>query len=84
MSTDWNKYRTAVDTRSDGRQPPLKYGVVSMMVSRVRQIQDQQVIHKPLIENRAHTDVEGEKTAEARVLLRRLSEWKINLEDPVD
>ena len=84
MSTDWDKYRTASDTRSDGRQPPSNYGVISMMVNRVRRIQDQRVVHKPSIGNRAHTDVEGEKIAEVRVMLRRLSEWEIHLGDPVD
>ena len=73
MSTDWDKYSTAVETRARGPNPPDEYWVVRMNVGEVRGVPGQTVEHSPLPENRAHTDVIGEKDEEARVKLRRLS-----------
>ena len=42
-----------------------------MEVGEVRGIPGQSVDHSPLAENRAHTDVRGEKNEEVRLLLRR-------------
>ena len=73
MSTDWDKYSTAAETRARGRKPPEEYWVVSMNVGEVRQVPGQTVDHSPLPDNRAHTDVRGEKDEEVRIKLRRLS-----------
>jgi hypothetical protein len=72
MSTDWDKYATAQDTRNRGRVP-LDNAVIRLNVGTVREIPDQTVVHTPdLIKpNRAHTDVFGKKHPEARVLLIR-------------
>lgn len=70
MSTDWSHYSTPAQTR-DRRPKPMENLVVQLEVGRVRGIPGQSVEHSPLPENRAHTDVLGEKDAEARVLLRR-------------
>jgi len=73
MSTDWEKYRTAQDTRNDGRVAPGNYAVIRLNVGEVREIPDQTVVHTPDLEkqNRAHTDVFGVKNPQARVLLIR-------------
>lgn len=75
MSTDWEKYSTAHQTRRRARAPE-KNAVVLMLVGSVRQVPGQRVEHTPDIErrNRAHTDVFGEKDEEARVRLRRIAE----------
>ncbi len=73
MSTDWEKYSTAAETRSRGKKPREEYWVVSMNVGEVRGLPGQTVEHLPLPNNRAHTDVKGEKDEEVRVRLRRLS-----------
>ena len=70
MSTDWSRYSTPEQTR-DRRRKPRENLVVQMEVERVREIPGQSVEHSPLPENRAHTDVLGEKDPEARVMLRR-------------
>ena len=73
MSTDWEKYSTAEETRARGPKPPEEYWVVRMNVGKVKEVPGQMVDHSPLPENRTHTDVKGEKDEEVRVLLRRLS-----------
>ena len=71
MSTDWSRFSTATETR--GRKSPIDNAVVSMEVGLVRAVPGQTVEHTPLADNRAHTDVRGEKDEEARVLLRRVA-----------
>jgi hypothetical protein len=80
MSTDWDKYATALETRSRGRTPEAN-GVVSMVVGRIRGEAGQDVIHDPdlAVGNRAHADVVGEKTPKVRVLLLRLAIWEIRI-----
>lgn len=70
MSTDWSRYSTPEQTRHRRRKPQENL-VVQMEVKQVRGISGQSVEHSPLPENRAHTDVLGEKNEEARVMLRR-------------
>lgn len=75
MSTDWNKYSTALETRRRSqRHPPEEYAVVQLPVGRVRAIPDQTVQHSPKDDNRAHTDVFGDKklNPEIRVKYGRL------------
>jgi len=82
MSTDWEKYRTPNETLSAAKNPSDN-GVISLPVRGVREIDcpDQEVTHTPSVEldNRAHTDVKGEKSTEARVKLKRLAYWIIEV-----
>jgi hypothetical protein len=87
MSSDWNKYATAVDTQSDrGRRDPTLYAVIELPVSGVKQIPGQSVVHTPIsergLENRAHTDIFGDKRSnpEVRILFRRMAHIVIALD----
>ncbi len=86
MSTDWDRYSTAADTRSRGRNPSDN-AVVKMKVGQVRRIPEQQVIHTPDLENqnRAHTDVFGEKdknkNPQARLMFMRIAIIQITVEN---
>lgn len=61
MSTDWDKYATPVDTQRGARKPAEEYAVIRLPVGATRKIPHQTVTHEPLAENRAHTEVFGEK-----------------------
>ena len=71
MSTDWDRYSTPVECRGRARVP-AENAVIRMKVGQVRQIPDQTVVHSPLPENRAHTDVLGDKKADPEVRVRFL------------
>ena len=75
MSPEWEKYATPTEARQRGRVP-RDNGVVSLLAGGVRSI-GQIVEHSPIDANRAHTDVIGEKSTEARLMLRRLAAWEI-------
>jgi hypothetical protein len=87
MSTNWSRYADAELTRQQaalivhavtGRpKNPANYGVLHFGVGAVREIEDVEVIHTPRIENRAHTDVTGTNSPEARVKLGRIGDWAI-------
>jgi hypothetical protein len=79
MSTDWAKYATPEATRNRHREP-AKNAVVSLVAGEVRRIPGQAVEHSPLPENRAYTDVLGEKDEEVRLLLRRAATLIIRFE----
>jgi len=85
MSTDWEKYATALETRQRAKQPECS-GVISLHVGSVRELPEQQVEHTPDVEraNRAHTDVFGKKDEEVRVKLRRIAEIVIGFDAPVE
>jgi hypothetical protein len=80
MSTDWEKYATPQDTRDRGRVS-ADNAVIRLLVGDIRKIPAQTVTHTPdaKTQNRAHTDVFGEKTPEVRIKLRRISEIVIPL-----
>jgi len=78
MSTDWSKYARPEETRSRARDPS-KNGVISMVVEQVRAIERLAVEHVLLPENRAHTNVIGEKTMEIRAQLFLISNMAIPL-----
>lgn len=78
MSTNWSKYSTAEDTRNQAKNPSVN-GVVKCKAGTVRSISTLHVLHTPEVNNRAHTDVVGEKTPQVRVELRRLFRWEIPL-----
>ena len=83
MSTDWDRYSTPEETRARGNKPAQDYAVVGMNVEGIRYISPElEVEHTPDFErnNRAHTDVIGEKDTEARTKLKRLSTWQIRLD----
>lgn len=82
MSTDWSKYSDPAQTKNrvvNYDKDPDNYGVLSMNVEKVRQIPDQIVVHKPLDDNRSHTDVEGVKKTKQRVLYLEIVNWEITL-----
>lgn len=76
MSTDWSNYSIPSDTQNMARNP-FDNGVISLNVGETRLIPDQTVIHSPKDDNRAHTDVLGEKGTKIRILFKRISKWEI-------
>ena len=78
MSTDWQKYSTAEETRARAKVP-LKNGVISLVSGGVRTC-GMSVEHAPISNNRAHTEVIGEKTTEVRFKLLRLAQWVLPFE----
>ena len=76
MSTDWSRYSTPESTLRRARKPEDN-GVVEMLVGHVRAIPNLLVEHTPLPDNRAHTDVFGQKDVEVRVLLQRACRWVV-------
>lgn len=83
MSTDWSKYSSPLETRSRGKQPASNYGVVKLSVRETRTIPGQTVAHTPLLDNRAHADVFGEKDTQVRLMFTRIASWAIRLEEQV-
>ena len=57
MSTNWNLYSTAQDVQ-DQAKIPSDNGVIEFSVSALRNV-DLNVNHKPLDNNRSHTNVNG-------------------------
>jgi len=89
MSTDWSKYSTPQKTKKrvkklETPKDPANYGVINMNVKKVRDINGQIVEHTPIKDNRAHTDVKGEKTAKVKVLFSRIYEWSIKPPVPLN
>jgi hypothetical protein len=83
MSTDWQKYSTPEQTRGRvTRKPPNEYAVIRMLAGKIREIPKQIVTHTPSpeVDNRAHTDVFGEKDEEVRLLFGRIFEFSIGFE----
>jgi len=83
MSTDWSKYSTPGDTCNRAKTPE-ENSVISMNVGEVRTIPNQLVRHTPdeKLNNRAHTDVVGNKepksNPEARVRFSRICQMSIH------
>lgn len=77
MSTDWCKYSTPAQTRARARVPEDN-GVIRLHVKGVRHIEPLLVEHDPRPDNRAHTEVIGEKTPEVRLNLLRIARWEIS------
>jgi len=71
MSTDWSKYADPEYTRSQGRMPE-ENGVISLIAGDARHIPGQIVVHTPdrIKNNRAHTDVYGEKKKDPEIRVR--------------
>ena len=64
MSTDWERYSTASETRSRTKHPET-FAVLRMIAGSIREIDSLKVIHSPtqnvadLPDNRAHTNIFG-------------------------
>jgi hypothetical protein len=80
MSTDWEKYATPDQTKGRAKEPQDN-AVISMVAGDVRRVPRQSIEHDPQPENRAHTEVAGEKdkkkNPEARVKFSRIWKWEI-------
>ena len=78
LSVDWDKYSTPEQTRDRARQP-MDNAVLRMIVANIRQL-DVSVIHVPVLENRAHSEVEfPEDHTEVRLKLSRIATIAIPL-----
>ena len=63
LSTDWDKYSTAAQTRlRPGPEKAVNYGIVGFNAGAVRHIQQLTVAHSPTEDNDAHTDIFGLST----------------------
>ena len=90
MSTDWQKYSTPEECQRRARTPSDN-AIIILPVAEIRKIDGQKVEHTPIYEplcdppnfNRAHTDVFGEKTVEARFHFMRIYSFAIRLENKV-
>jgi hypothetical protein len=84
MSTDWQKYSTPQETRLRARKPQDN-AVIQMVGGKVREIPNQRVAHTPdrANNNRAHTDVFGEKNPETRIKFSRICQVIISLDAPL-
>ncbi len=78
MSVDWNKYSTAEEARQRARSPQDN-AVVKLVAGQVRQVLGQTVAHTPTEDNRAHSEVLGEKSVEVRTRLLEICEMVIPL-----
>ena len=80
MSTDWEKYSTPQETQNRAKVPSDN-AVIQLNVGEVRKLPAQTVVHTPdhKNNNRAHTDVFGEKHPEVRVKLSRICKIVIPL-----
>jgi hypothetical protein len=76
MSCDWDKYSTAAQTRERAKNPDVN-GVLQFVARDARSLPDQRLAHDPQQENRAHSQLFGEKTTEIRLKLKRLCKWAI-------
>ena len=76
MSTDWQRYSTPEQTRQRSKKPS-EQAVIELIVGEVRGLPWQTVEHKPFSDNRAHTEVVGEKDEEVRLKLTRMYRWAI-------
>jgi hypothetical protein len=79
MSTDWEKYSTAQESRDRARDPSQN-GVVKLNVGKICQLEGMAVAHTPEPLNRAHSEVFGQKTPEIRMKLNRIAEWVIRIQ----
>lgn len=79
LSANWCKYSSPELTRQQAvRHPPDEHGVIQISVGGIRAETDCGVFHRPEDDNRAHSEVDCEKTEEVRLKLRGLAEWVIN------
>jgi hypothetical protein len=82
MSCDWDKYSTAAQTKERAKNPEVN-GVLQFGARDARGLPDQRLAHDPQEDNRAHSQLFGEKTTEIRLKLKRLCKWAILISQPV-
>jgi hypothetical protein len=82
MSSDWERYSTAAETLKRAADPS-KNGIIQLVAGSVRAIEGLTVEHTPILTNRAHSDVIGEKTTEVRLRLKRAAQWAILVNESV-
>lgn len=58
ISVDWSKYSTASDSLARSRQPAMT-GIIQILAGDVRRFKELSVIHAPLDDNRAHSNING-------------------------
>jgi hypothetical protein len=72
LSVDWDKYSTPDQTRNRAKQP-TDNAVLRMIVANIRQL-EVSVVHVPLLENQAHSEVKlPENHTEVRLKLSRIA-----------
>lgn len=81
MSTDWDKYSTAVQSLALSKVPSDN-GIVSFHVKLIRQEPYLDVEHDPKLYNGAHSLIlgipeKGELKTKARLMLKRTAVWEI-------
>lgn len=92
LSVDWEIYSTAVDTRGRARKP-AENGVIRLVAGEIRKLDVEghghlDVIHRPLAENRAYSEVpfpkpeRGDSWTEARLLLNRIAKVEVQADIP--
>ncbi len=89
MSTDWSARSTPQQTRvrktadSVSEHPASEYAVVKMRVRDVEAL-GLSVNYTPTPDNPAHCDVVGRKTARIQKHLKKIAEYTIRKEEPVE
>lgn len=79
MSTDWSKYSSPEKCRN--RAPnPEEFGVLTLKVKQIREIESQDVEHTPTKDNNSHSDVTGEKNNKIRIRYLRIYNLEIKPE----
>jgi hypothetical protein len=89
ISTDWEKYSSAQETRSRAKKNPSQNGVIALVAGDVRGIEGLSVEHEPIRSNRAHSGIHGlgqpgslpaeeSKTKRRVLLLGLVSGWEID------
>lgn len=78
MSVDWEKYSTAKETHLRAKTPQDN-AVIQLVAGHVRAIPPLTVEHRPVLENRSHSEITGRKDPEVRVKLRRIAQIVIPL-----
>jgi hypothetical protein len=70
MSVNWDSYSTPEETQQQARIPEHN-GVVGLITGEVRKV-PLEVEHSPELENRAHSEIIGNKDPEVRIKLKRI------------
>lgn len=96
MSVDWERYSTAAEARARARESN-ENGIIALVAERLRTMEGLDVVHKPLLKNRAHSQVVGMygppslEPQQAKAFLTKVrvklyslfQEWEISPDQPV-
>lgn len=87
MSVDWEKYSTPEQTQQRGKNAQDN-AVLVLQVGDIRAIKGLDVNHRPIAENRAHSDVtlpeKREELVETRMLLKRVAKIAIPIDSNLE